>query len=133
MATAGLLNGYTATTHWAYKSILKGFPGIDVAAGYPRFVIDEKVITGGGISSGIDEAFAIAAILAGKERAKIVQLTMQYAPNPPFNNGDPSVAGPTVLYQTTNELRKGVAATARAFKDFLSKETSVNPESSLKP
>lgn len=120
LAAAGLLDGYCATTHWAYKSVLKQFLAVDVAEGYPRYVIDANRVTGGGISSGIDEALAIVAILRGEAAAKSIQLTIQYAPNPPYHDGDPSVAGPTVLAQTSQEMRPGVEATAQVFKEFVS-------------
>ena len=118
LAAAGLLDGYRATSHWAYKDILKNFPEVNIADGYPRYVIDSNRVTGGGISSGIDEAFALAAILRGEDMAKQVQLTIQYAPDPPFDSGDPGVASPTVLYETSKNLRLSVSATAKAFENF---------------
>ena len=106
-----------ATTHWAYHTILQSFKGVTLASGYPRYVIDRNLITGGGISSGIDEALAIAGILAGDASAERVQLSMQYAPNPPYQAGDPSQAGPAVLYTTSNSM--GITELAEAFEDFL--------------
>ncbi|MBC7777505.1 MAG: DJ-1/PfpI family protein [Phycisphaerae bacterium] len=102
LANAGLLKGYNCTTHWALKKQLALYPGVTVAPGFPRYVIDGKRITGGGISSGMDEALAIVEVLRGAEIAKQVQLMMQYAPNPPFNSGDPSVASAATLYALTN-------------------------------
>jgi len=116
LGAAGLLQGYTATTHWAFQTILQSFPGVTLASGYPRYVIDRNLVTGGGISSGIDEALAIAGILAGDANAEIVQLSMQYAPNPPYRSGDPSQAGPTVLYAASNSM--GISSLAEAFNDF---------------
>lgn len=121
LAASGLLQGFRATTHWNYKSILAMFPGVTVAEGYPRFVIDGNRVTGGGISSGLDESMAIVALLLGKQTARNGQLTMQYAPNPPFHDGDPSVADPTVLFQVTNAMRDGVAQTAACFSGLHSK------------
>lgn len=96
LAAAGLLNGYKATTHWAFIACLKLFPDIDVAAGYPRHVIDRDRVTGGGISSGMDEALAIIALISNDTVARKVQLSVQYNPRPPFNDGDPSVATPPI-------------------------------------
>lgn len=51
--------------------------------GFPRFVVDRNRITGGGISSGLDEAFKLVELLAGYEAAQAVQQVMQYYPSPP--------------------------------------------------
>lgn len=117
LGAAGLLEGYTATTHWAYHNILASFPGVNLASGYPRYVIDRNLVTGGGISSGIDEALAIAGILGGDTAAEGVQLSMQYAPNPPYHAGDPTQAGPSVLYSIGNGM--GATDLAQAFDAFI--------------
>ncbi len=104
LAHAGLLDGYECTTHWAYKNLLSLFPDVMIAPGFPRYVIDRNRITGGGISSGIDEAFAIAEILEGPEVARQVQLIMQYAPNPPFQSGDPTLASPQTLQKVASAI-----------------------------
>ena len=95
-AAAGLLNGRCATTHWAFLDYLQQFPQVQVAPGYPRYVVDGNRISGGGISSGLDEALQIIAMLSNDVVAGKVQLTVQYHPQPPFNQGDPSVATPPV-------------------------------------
>lgn len=96
LAAAGLLDGYRATTHWAFYTCLQKFPAVKVAPCFPRYVVDGKRITGGGISSGMDEALKVIALLAGEDLAREVQLTVQYNPMPPFRNGDPSVADPPI-------------------------------------
>jgi cyclohexyl-isocyanide hydratase len=101
LAKAGLLEGYTCTSHWITLNQLAQFPGVRVASGFPRYVIDRNRVTGGGVSSGIDEALAIAEMIAGAEMARQVQLVIQYAPNPPHNSGDPSVASATTLYHVS--------------------------------
>jgi transcriptional regulator GlxA family with amidase domain len=93
LAAAGLLNGYKATTHWAFVSSLQLFPKIKVVNGYPRYVIDGNRVTGGGISSGLDEALKMVALITKSEEiAKQIQLTIQYNPRPPFKDGDPCTA-----------------------------------------
>ena len=100
LAAAGLLDGYKATTHWAALPCLQSFPQIEVVPMYPRCVIDRKGdnvrFTGGGVSSGIDAAFEIVGVIAGQDTVRAIQLLLQYAPSPPFNDGDPATASPTV-------------------------------------
>ena len=94
LATAGLLDGYEATTHWSFLPCFARFPKIRVAAGYPRFIVDRDRVTGGGISSGLDEGpLGVIALLRGEDAAKNVQLTIQYHPQPPFQWGDPAAGG----------------------------------------
>jgi cyclohexyl-isocyanide hydratase len=89
LASAGLLDGYAATTHWAFIPCLKSFPKIKVADGYPRYVVDRNRVTGGGISSGLDEALELVARVSSYDIAKQVQLITQYFPQPPFNGEIP--------------------------------------------
>jgi cyclohexyl-isocyanide hydratase len=96
LAAAGLLDGYRATTHWAFIACLKLFPKIHVADGYPRYVVDRNRVTGGGISSGLDEALKMIALLSSETVARKVQLSVQYRPQPPFDDGDPSTAKPPI-------------------------------------
>lgn len=89
LASAGLLDGYEATTHWAFVPCLKEFSNVKVADGYPRFVVDRNRVTGGGISSGLDEALELIARVSSYEIAKQVQLVTQYFPQPPINGSIP--------------------------------------------
>lgn len=86
LAAAGLLDGYEATTHWAFVPCLKRFPSIKIAKGHPRWVVDRNRLTGGGISSGLDEALKLIELLAGLEVAQQVQRTTQYYPRPPVKS-----------------------------------------------
>jgi len=92
LATAGLLDGYRATTHWAALDSLRAIKGVFVVNGYPRWVHDRNRITGGGISSSLDTAIYLVSILTNEQAAKCVQLLIQYNPHPPFDTGDPAVA-----------------------------------------
>jgi cyclohexyl-isocyanide hydratase len=89
LAGAGLLDGHIATTHWAFKPVLSLFP-CQVVDDYRRYVRSGNRITGGGISSGLDEALYIVSLLFGTDQARSGQLAMQYHPQPIFNCGDPA-------------------------------------------
>jgi cyclohexyl-isocyanide hydratase len=89
LAAAGLLDGYTATTHWYFIPCLAKFEEITIADGYPRFYRDRNRMTGGGISSGLDESLELIKIIAGKDMAENVQLNTQYYPQPPVSSTIP--------------------------------------------
>lgn len=124
LGAAGLLDGHLVTTHWSQLETLGLFP-CTVAAGYPRYVRSGNRITGGGISSGIDEAFYIVSILCGVEAARECQLKMQYRPEPPFHAGDPAdgdiCRNPALPEQIKQEWE--VAQTREAYKAWLSSQT----------
>lgn len=86
MARAGLLDGYEATTHWAFVNCLKGFSKVKVIEGLPRYCLSGNRLTGGGISSGLDEALKRIELMAGTAAAGDVQQTTQYFPDPPVSN-----------------------------------------------
>lgn len=94
LGAAGLLGGKRAGTHWAYRELLAAFGAIPDDA---RVVRDGNTITGGGVTAGIDIALTIAAELAGEDRAKTIQLMIEYAPAPPFNSGRPEIAEPHIV------------------------------------
>jgi transcriptional regulator GlxA family with amidase domain len=89
LASAGLLDGYEATTHWSFIPCLKSFKAVRVAPGYPRFVVDRNRVTGGGISSGLDEALELVARISSYDIATQVQQVTQYFPRPPINGDIP--------------------------------------------
>lgn len=105
LASAGLLDGYQATTHWAFIDCLKLFPQVTVVNGCPRWVKDRNRVTGGGISSSVDQSLfmvqTIVTDLAGGPdaadkaalAAQKAQLSIQYHPDPPFPGGDPCSVG----------------------------------------
>jgi cyclohexyl-isocyanide hydratase len=99
---AGLLEGKRATTHWASHHLLSLFGALPVDA---RVVQDGILVTAAGVTSGIDAALRVAAMLRGDEVAKKIQLYMQYAPEPPFNCGSPESAPASVVEATRASMR----------------------------
>lgn len=89
LAAAGLLDGYRATTHWAFIPCLAAYPAIRVASGHPRFVVDRNRVTGGGISAGLDESLELIKRIAGQDVAESVQQVTQYYPHPPVHSEIP--------------------------------------------
>ncbi|HEV2531454.1 DJ-1/PfpI family protein [Phenylobacterium sp.] len=94
LAAAGLLAGKRAACHWAWRDQLRLF-GVQVSAA--RVERDGQVITGGGVTAGIDFAFVLLAELAGEAYAQQIQLALEYAPDPPFDAGRPETAPPEIV------------------------------------
>jgi cyclohexyl-isocyanide hydratase len=94
LGAAGLLKGKRAATHWMSRDMLKAFGATPVAQ---RVVIDGNVITGGGVTAGIDFALTVAAEAFGEDLAKAIQLGIEYDPHPPFAAGSPEGAGPAIV------------------------------------
>ncbi len=91
LAKAGLLEGYKAGCHWAWRKQLSHY---GATPSNDRVVIDRNRITGGGVTAGIDFGLSLAAELAGEDVAKALQLAFEYDPAPPFDCGTPDKAGP---------------------------------------
>jgi putative intracellular protease/amidase len=93
LAAAGFLEGKRAACHWAWRDLLKPFGAIVSEARVER---DGNIITGGGVTAGLDFAFVVLAELAGEAYAQAVQLALEYEPDPPFRAGRPELAPPGV-------------------------------------
>jgi transcriptional regulator GlxA family with amidase domain len=94
LAAAGFLAGKRAACHWAWRGLLAPFGAIPDEG---RVVRDGHIITGGGVTAGLDFALVVLAEVAGAEYAQTVQLALEYAPDPPFAAGRPELAPPGVL------------------------------------
>jgi cyclohexyl-isocyanide hydratase len=84
LAKAGFLNGKRATSHWATRPILADYGAIPVDE---RVVFDGNVITGAGVSAGIDFAISLVERLRGRNYAEGLVLQSEYAPQPPIIGG----------------------------------------------
>jgi cyclohexyl-isocyanide hydratase len=94
LGAAGLLRGKQATTHWASHDFLAALGAVPVQA---RVVRDGNILTGGGVTAGIDFALTLAAEIASPAVAQAIQLAIEYAPDPPFAAGTPDSAPAAVL------------------------------------
>ena len=115
LAAAGLLAGKRAACHWAWRDMLAQFGAIPDPG---RVVRDGNVISGGGVTAGIDFALTLAAEIAGPDVAQSIQLVLEYAPAPPFDAGTPETAPAELLERVVASraavMAKGHAVVARA-------------------
>jgi len=93
LASAGLLKGRRATTHWLAMDMLAGLGAVPATG---RVVTDGKYMTAAGVSAGLDMALALAGKLAGDAVAQSVQLALEYDPQPPYQAGSPATAPPAI-------------------------------------
>lgn len=107
LGAAGLLKGKRAACHWAWRDLLVHFGATPDPA---RVVRDGNIISGGGVTAGIDMAFTVLSEIAGEDFAKTIQLALEYAPAPPFESGRPEIAPPHILerMQAWNDGNRGM-------------------------
>jgi cyclohexyl-isocyanide hydratase len=103
LGAAGLLKGKRATCHWAALEHLKPLGAILVSE---KVVIDGNIVTGAGVTSGIDFALTLAAILESEQVAREIQLGIEYDPEPPFDSGSPKTAARETLDTVKGRLAK---------------------------
>ena len=101
LGAAGLLKGKRATTHWASHDLLKACGAIPVRE---RVVRDGRLMTGGGVTAGIDFALTLLAEIAGRGVAEAIALNLEYAPAPPFDAGSPDHAPEAVVKAVLQRL-----------------------------
>lgn len=117
LGAAGLLRGKRAACHWAWRDLLTPFGAIPDCG---RVVRHGNVITGGGVTAGIDFALNVVAELTDPETAQAIQLQIEYAPAPPFDAGLPETAPPAILARVRERIsamatqRRGAVESAAA-------------------
>jgi cyclohexyl-isocyanide hydratase len=94
LGAAGLLRGRRAATHWMSRDLL---PAFGAEPSLERVVQDGSIITGGGVTAGIDVALTVVAEIAGRRAAEAIQLDIEYDPLPPFTAGSPERAEPALV------------------------------------
>ena len=102
LGAAGLLDGYRATTHWAYHDLLSRCGALPVRQ---RVVVDRNRITAGGVTAGIDFGLRLAAEMCGERVARGIQLGLEYDPEPPFDSGCPERTDPEIVQLVRGLLR----------------------------
>jgi cyclohexyl-isocyanide hydratase len=113
LGAAGLLRGKRAASHWAWRDELPRFGAIPDSG---RVVRDGNIVTGGGVTAGIDFALTLVAEIAGIETAQAIQLQIEYAPAPPFDAGRPETAPPAVLARLRERNAPGAARSRAAIE-----------------
>lgn len=94
LAQAGVVRGRPATTHWL---AMEELGRLGAEATKRRIVWSDNVLTGAGVSSGIDAGLELVGRIFGKEEAERVQLAIEYDPQPPYSSGHPSQARPELI------------------------------------
>lgn len=110
LGAAGLLKGRRATSHWYTRDLL---PLFGSTPGEQRVVEDGNVITGAGVTAGIDFGLTLAARLGDENAARSIGLLLEYDPEPPFAAGSPQKAGPVLTAQVRAKRAQAIDA-ARA-------------------
>jgi putative intracellular protease/amidase len=100
LGAAGVLRGKPATTHWIAYDELAGYGALPTEQ---RVVRTGKVVTGAGVSAGIDMALTLVSLIHGQDMAEAVQLGIEYDPQPPFDSGAPSKA-PADLFNLLKDM-----------------------------
>jgi cyclohexyl-isocyanide hydratase len=102
LAQAGVLRGRPATTHWLAMDALAR---LGAEPTQQRTVWSDNVLTGAGVSSGIDAAIELVARVFGRDEAERVTLQIEYDPQPPFPSGHPGRARPELVEQLRRTSR----------------------------
>jgi cyclohexyl-isocyanide hydratase len=107
-----------AATHWMSRDMLSSFGATPVNE---RVVTDGNVITGGGVTAGIDFALTVAAQAFGPELAQAIQLGVEYDPHPPFDSGSPERAEAALVEKVRASAAKRQAERQAAVNEAAAK------------
>lgn len=117
LGAIGLVRGRKVTTHWGYTDVIADCGGVFTEG---RVVVDGNLITAGGVTSGIDFSLVVIAEVFGEQTARLIQLAMQYDPQPPFDSGHPGKALPgtraaanTIYAERARAMRETLKAVRR--------------------
>lgn len=117
LGAIGMVKGRKVTTHWGYTDVIADCGGVFTEG---RVVVDGNLITAGGVTSGIDFSLTVIAEVFGEGTARLIQLAMQYDPQPPFESGHPSEAQPqtlaaanTIYAERAQQMRQALEAAKR--------------------
>lgn len=105
LAAAGVLDGKRATSHWAALPVLKTF-GVQPVGDERVVVADDKTVTAAGVSAGIDLGLWLAGQIAGDAKARAIQLSIEYDPQPPYDSGHMSKASTSTKALATAMMGK---------------------------
>lgn len=103
LASAGLLNGLKATSHWMSMKLLKEY---NVIPTRNRIVQEGKYITAAGVSAGIDMALYLCDELVGEDETKAIQLMLEYDPKPIYNAGNVETCEPEIIKIAEKKLTR---------------------------
>jgi cyclohexyl-isocyanide hydratase len=92
--------------HWGARETLKQF-GAELSG--ERICIDRNRLTGGGITAGVDFGIKIAGYWAGESTGRLIELIMEYAPQPPYGTGRPDLADPQTLAAAREAMQHAMA------------------------
>jgi putative intracellular protease/amidase len=102
LATAGILRGVEVTTNYFARDRVAALGAKVLRKRYHR---DGKVVTGAGVSASADAGLFLTRLIVGEELADIIQMGIEYYPDPPF--------GP----KTVDEASPGAKAAVTRFEE----------------
>lgn len=107
LAAAGLLDGRPATTHWSSMAALT-LNGAKPVSDERIVRSDSDIVTAAGVSAGIDLALWLVEEIAGSDRAKAIQLVIEYDPRPHLDSGHRSKASAATVVAATRLLARDI-------------------------